>query len=255
MFAQAMNASITSIIVFGCTFGGVLLGMFLRARLPDQHLSDKAAEVVSLGTALMGTMAALLLGLQLGSAKDSFEALSDELAQASGDIILLDRTLAFYGPEAQPIRELLKANTERVLELISSSTPLSRPDPGDSERQQALYGKIQTLSPKTDVQQSLKSQAINIAFTVSRTRWLIIAKQSKTVSVPLMGVLIFWLTIIFITFGLLAPRNMTVTVSLCVFAASISTAVFLLLELYTPFSGILRVSSAPLRTAVSFLGR
>ncbi len=248
-----MNSILTSIIVFGCTFGGALLGMFLRTRLPDHHLGEKSAEVLKLGAAFMGTMVALLLGLQLDSAKDSFNTLSDELAQASGDIILLDRTLAHYGPEAQPIRELLKANTERVLKSVWSFTPSHPPD--DAEHQEALYGGLQALSPQTDVQQSLKRHAIDIAFSVGRTRWLMIAQQSNTVSALVITVLIFWLTIIFISLGLLAPLNGTVAASLCACAASISAAVFLLLELYTPFSGILRVSSAPLRTAVSLLGK
>jgi hypothetical protein len=245
-----MNPIITSIIVFVCTFGGVLLGMFLRAHLPEHHFS-KSAEVLRLGTAIMGTMAALLLGLQLESARDSFNALSDEVSQASGDIILLDRTLAQYGPEAQPVREILKAKTERVLEYAWSTRMSSL----NAEGQQALFNALLALSPKTDAQTTLKSHAIDLAFTVGRTRWLITAKETTTASVPLITVLIVWFTVIFIGFGLLTPRNTTVTVSLCVLAASISAAVFLLLELYTPFSGVLRVSDAPLRTAVGLLGR
>lgn len=246
-----MDSIVTSVIVFVCTFGGALLGMFLSTRLPRHHLSDKSAEVVKVATALMGTMAALVLGLQLDSAKDSFNALSDEVAQASGDVIVLDRTLARYGPEAQPIREALKANAERALEVWQSPQPQS----GRAEAQEAMYLAVQTLSPTTESQRLLKRHASEIAFAVGRTRWLIIAKQSSTVSALVIAVLVFWLTIIFISFGLFAPRNTTVVVSLCLCAISISAAVFLLLELYTPFSGVLRVSDAPLRTAVSFLGR
>ena len=250
-----MDPIVTSIIVFICSFGGALLGMFLSTRLPGHHLSDKSAEVLKLATALIGTMTALILGLQLSSAKDSFNAVSDEVAQASANIILLDRILAHYGPEAQPIREAIKANTERVLEQVWPSAPLSGAQPLRVEEKDAIYDALQTLSPTTEAQRSLKSHAIEIAFAIGQTRWLIIAKQSSTISALVVAVLVFWLTIIFMSFGLFAPGNTTVVVSLCLCAVSIAAAVFLLLELYTPFSGVLRVSDAPLRTAVSFLGR
>jgi hypothetical protein len=248
-----MESIVTSIIVFVCTFGGVLLGMFLSNRLPAHHLGDKSIDVVKLATALMGTMAALLLGLQLDSAKDSFNALSNEVAQASGKVILLDRTLARYGPEAQPIREALKAHTERVLEQVWPSR-LSA-NAGRVEAQDVIYTKLQALSPTTEAQQSLRSHAIELAFAAAQTRWIITAKQSSTVSALVITVLVFWLTIIFISFGLFAPRNTTVVVSLGLCAMSFAVAIFLLLEMSTPFSGVLRVSDAPLRTAVSYLGR
>jgi len=251
-----MDPIVTSIIVFVCTFGGALLGMFVSTRLPGHHLSDKSAEVLKLATALIGTMTALVLGLQLSSAKDSFNAVSDQLEQASAHIVLLDRILARYGPEAQPIREAIKANTERVLEQVWPSARLSGAHPVRVEdKGDAIYDALQTLSPTTEAQQSLKSHAIEIAFALGQTRWLIIAKQSGTISALVVAVLVFWLTLIFMSFGLFAPRNTTVVVSLCLCAVSIAAAVFLLLELYTPFSGVLRVSDAPLRTAVSFLGR
>ncbi len=257
---QPVNSVTTSLVAFGFTFGGALLGMYLRTRLPDHHLSEKTAEVVRLGMALMGTMAAMLLGLQLDSAKDHFNALSDKLGEAAGNIILLDRTLAHYGPEAQPIRRMLKANTERVLEEIwPSAANSSRPSSAlqNVEQEETLYSILQTLgtlTPTTEAQKSLKSHAMDLAFTTGQIRWLITAQQGNSGPVALVMVLVCWLTIIFVSFGLFAPRNSTVTISFFCCALSIAAAVFLLLELYTPFSGAIRVSSAPLRTAVAFLG-
>ncbi len=254
-----MNTVATSIVVFGSTFGGALLGMYIRTRLPDHHLGEKTAEVVRLGMALMGTMTAMLLGLQLDSAKDHFNAVSDKLSEASGNIILLDRTLAHYGPEAQPIRKVLKVNTERVLEEVWPSAPNRRPTTLENVgKEEALYAFLQTLgtlTPPTEAQKSLKSHAIDLAFTTGQIRWLITAQQANTAPVAIIVVLVCWLTIIFTSFGLFAPRNTTVTVSFLLCAASIAAAVFLLLELYTPFSGVIRVSSAPLRTAVALIGR
>ncbi len=253
--AQAMQAIITSVIVFGCTFGSLLFGLFLRARLPDRDFIDKPPEVVKLGLALISLVAALLLSLQLSSAKASFDALSDELNQISGNVMLLDRTLARYGPEAQPLREMIKVTAGRALEGLWPSEPKSHADVTvHLLPEMAVYDGFQTLSPKTETQQLLKTHAIETAFTISRKRFLIVAQQSKTVNFPMMVLLIFWLTIVFVSYGIFAPRKSGATVFLCVFAAALSGAVFLLFELYTPFSGVLRISDAALRTAIAQLG-
>ena len=94
--------------VFACVFGGALFGMFLRSRLPGHHLSTDSKELVKVGMGLIATMSALVLGLLIASAKSSFDAQRSELAQMSANIILLDRVLAHYGPEAKECRELVR---------------------------------------------------------------------------------------------------------------------------------------------------
>ena len=72
---------------------------------------------------------------------------------------------------------------------------------------------------------------------------------------PLLVVLVLWLTVIFISFGLFAPINATVLSSLFVSALSVSGAVFLILEMYAPYSGLIQISNAPLRAALAQLGQ
>src|SRR5262249_47728832 len=103
-----MSPMAISCIVFACVFGGALLGMFLRARLPEHHLSAESKEVVKVGAGLIATMSALVLGLMVASAKSSYDTQKSEFTQMSVKIVLLDRGLAKYGPEANEIRELLK---------------------------------------------------------------------------------------------------------------------------------------------------
>ena len=88
-----------SVIVFACVSGGAFLGMFLRNRLPEQHLSGATKDVVRLGSGLIGTIAALVLGLLIASANSTFQTQSTQVQQLTADIILLDSTLAQYGPE------------------------------------------------------------------------------------------------------------------------------------------------------------
>jgi hypothetical protein len=68
-------------------------------------------------------------------------------------------------------------------------------------------------------------------------------------------ILTFWLAAIFISFGLFAPRNATVITALFVAGGAVSGAIFLILEMYAPFGGLIKLSSAPLRTALTHLGQ
>jgi membrane-bound ClpP family serine protease len=119
----------------------------------------------------------------------------------------------------------------------------------------ALYDKVEELSPQSDVQRSLRSQALTTALDVRRMRLLLFEHLGSSIPAPFLVVLVFWLCIIFASFGLFAPRNATVITVLGVCALSVSGAIFLILELDRSFEGLLQVSGAPLRAAVAQLGR
>jgi hypothetical protein len=247
-----MSATTISLIVFACVFGGALLGILLHSVLPQQHLSNESKDIVKLGMGLVGTMAALVLGLLVASAKGSYDAQSAELTQMSANIALLDRALALYGPETKEARNLLRGAVARVLDQMWSSASLSVPTAAGGE---ILYEKIQGLSPKNDTQRSLQGQALSMAVDLGKTRWLMYEQATTSVSMPLVIVLVCWLTAIFISFGLFAPFNATVVASLFVSALSVSGAIFLILEMYTPYAGLVKISDAPLRAALAHLGQ
>ena len=171
--------------------------MFVREALPEHHLSTESKDVVKLGVALIATMSALVLSLLVASSKSAFDTRSNQLVQASADIILLDRAL----------------------------------------------------------QRSLRSQALTTAQDVGRTRLLLFENLGSSIPLPFLVVLVFWLCIIFASFGLFARRNATVIAVLCVCALSVAGAIFLILELDRSFEGLLQVSGAPLRAALAQLGR
>jgi len=139
--------------------------------------------------------------------------------------------------------------------MVSSKDSATSSQIESSGNSEALYDKIQNLSPKDDVQRSIQAQASSTLLALGQTRWLMAEQRVNSVSSPLLIVLLFWLTIIFTSFGLFAPRNATVVVSLLVSALSVSGAVFLILEMYSPYAGLIHVSSAPLRTALAHLSK
>jgi hypothetical protein len=245
-----MSSVTISLIVFACVFGGTLLGIFLHAVLPQHHLSAESKDIVKLGMGLVGTMAALVLGLLVASAKGSYDVQSAQLTQLSANVALLDRVLAHYGPEAKEARDLLRSAVTHILDQMWSEDNTSPSAGGE-----VVYDKIQGLSPKNDTQGSLRGQALSIAMDLGRTRWLMYAQRTTSVSVPLLVMLVLWLTVIFISFGLFAPFNATVVASLFVAALSVSGAIFLILEMYTTYTGLIQISSAPLRAALAQLGQ
>jgi len=111
------------------------------------------------------------------------------------------------------------------------------------------------LVPRTDAQRTLQSQAESITINLGQTRWLLFAQAGTAISTPFLVVVVFWIAMLFVSFGLFAPRNATAIVTLLVSAISVAGAMFLILGLDTPFSGLMQISSAPLRSALAVLGR
>jgi hypothetical protein len=251
-----MSSLTISLVAFAFIFGGALAGMILRTSLPDHHLSADSKEVVKLGMGLVGTMAALILGLLVASAKSSFDAQSSELTQAAANIVVLDRVLAQYGPETREVREILRGSVARILEDTWShdrhgSSQFGGPSTGSG----MLLEKIQALSAETEFQRAMKSHAWNMALNLGQTRWLLYEQGATSVSKPMVVIMVFWLTIVFVSWGLFAPRNPTVVATLFTAALSVSGAIFLILEMYNPYRGVIQISSAPLQSALALVGQ
>src|SRR5262249_7731174 len=236
-----------------CAAAGARLVILLLGVLLHHHLSPETKDIVKVGMGLVGTMAALVLGLLVASAKGSYDTQSAELTQLSANIALLDRGLALYGPETKETRALLRDIVVRFRDQMWSKDAASRlASPSGGE---ILYEKIQGLSPMNDTQRSLQSQALNLVVDMGRTRLLMHEQATGAVSLPLLVVLVLWLSVIFISFGLYAPFNATAVSSLFLAALSVSGAIFLILEMYTPYMGLVQISDVPMRAVLANLGR
>jgi len=252
-----MSAIALSCIAFVCISGGALLGMFLRNTLAGHHLSTDAKDVVRLGTGLIGTIAALVLGLLIASAKNSYDTQSTQIKQMTANIILLDNFLEQYGPETGPIRNLLRRGVVILADRMwrENNSDLAKAAPFEaSAASEAFYLKLQELSPQNDFQRSLQARAIQLSTDIAQTRLLLFAQMGNSIPMPFLVVLIFWLTIIFASFSLFAQPNAIVIGSLFIFALSAAGAIYLVLELGQPFAGLMQISSAPLRNALTPLG-
>ena len=253
-----MSALSLGLVTFVCAFGGALLGGYVRSLLPPTHLSKESQDVMRLGMGLVATMTALLLGLVTASARSSFDSQDNAIRASAVNILTLDRLLARYGPETKPTRELLKKTlTQRVDEMWpsdgSASLGLSKMPAAPAVEE--IENQILQLSPANDTQRWFKSEALKLSEDVMKTRWRILGSQDGAVSELFLVVVVFWLTVTFASFGLYAQLNASVIGVLFVSALSVAAAVFLLIELDGPFQGLIKISSGPMRFALSQLGQ
>lgn len=251
-----MSALAVSVIAFAVIFGGALLGLLLRRVLPERHLDHETREVVKLGMGLVGTTTALVLGLLVASAKNSYDAQGTEVTHLAANVAVLDRILAHYGPETKETRALLREVVSRLIDRTWSK------DERDAARQapsegggESIIDKIHALRPENETERAFRGEALSVAVDLAKTHWLMYTQQATSVSMPLVILLVLWLTVIFVSFGLFAPLNATALCSLLVSALAVSGAIFVILELYSPYSGVIQISSAPLSSALSNLGR
>jgi hypothetical protein len=249
-----MNVLGIGLLAFACLFGGALLGMRLRSALPHHHLSGDSAKPLELGLAIVGTMAGLVLGLLVASATSAYNAQRSELLDVSSKIVVLDRILKHYGPEANPPRATLRVAVERTLYRIWPQQRAGIPELDPSaEGAETILDQIEDLAPTNDAQRSLKSEAVGLSLTLGQIRWLMYEQTGSSLSMPLLVLLIFWFTITFVGFGLFSPPNPTVVVALALCSLAVSGAIFVMLEMYTPFQGLVQIPSAPLREALAHL--
>jgi hypothetical protein len=250
-----MSAAVLSCLIFALTLGGIVLGALLRTTLPQHHLSKDSQDVVRLGVGLIATIAALVLGLLIAAAKGSFDTQSGQVKQITADMILLDLLLEKYGPEALPIRVEMRSVIGPLADrlwhekLADAAGPIAK-----DTKAEGVYVAIQALSPKNDLQRSLQSRAAQISTDLAQIRLLLFAESDSAIPAPFIAILAFWLIIIFASFSLFAELNVTVFSFLALFALSASGAIFLILELSQPFTGLLMIPSAPLRNALGPIG-
>jgi hypothetical protein len=250
-----MSSLSISVMIFACVLGASLLGMFLRARMPREHLSAESRDVVKLSMGIIATMTAIVLGLLVASAKAYYDNQARELTEMSAKIVLLDRALAHYGPEANDARDLLRRSVVFMLDNLWEKDSLHSPALEPAGWGEAIYDKIQDLSPHTDAQKFLQSQALNLGLQVGQTRWLMFEQQTSSISLPLLMVVVFSLSITFASFSLHAAPNPTVIASLILCALAVAATLFLIQEMYSPFRGLIQIPSDPVRNALTQLGR
>ena len=253
-----MNSLAVSSLVFVLSFGAALAAIVARRRLPEQHLSFESKDVLKIGMALIASLAALVLGMLIATAKGNYDAQENAVKELAAKIILLETVLAKYGTETKEIRGLLRKAVESTHDQLwpaSSGRPADL-TPGEARASlESMFDQIAALSPQTDAQRVLKTRSQDGLLDLAAARIRLYSQQDSELPVALLVVLVFWFMLLFFGYGLLTPGNATLVTMFGVCALSVCGAMFLLMEFTSPFNGIMRVSDKPVKNALLLLGQ
>lgn len=235
----AFLASFASILI------GAAVGMVLRRALPADLLEGGSKEAIRLGAGFLSTLAALVIGLMIASAKNTYDNQNTNIRQLGTNAVLVDQMLTKYGPEANAARNLLRETipsaTARIWrESIAGNGGGSFVVSSTGER---FYNAIENLKPANAEQTSLKARIIQLTTEMGRTRLLVFTQGEDAIPIPFFIVLVFWLVVIFASFSLFAEPGPIVVASTLLFAISVSSALFLIVDLSHPFDGLMQISN------------
>lgn len=252
-----MDSTSIALIAFGCIFGGALLGTFCH-RLVAHAISDDMKDAIKQGMGLIGMMASLVLGLLVASANSSFTARNDALDRIAADILQIDRALVGYGAEAQGVRKSLRDMVASTIERVWPKEGSGRVNMGTDTAptsaenfQRDLY----RMSPANEMQRRLQIRALYVFDDLMQTRFLALERARRSLPMPLLVVMVFWLSMLLFGINLLVVPNRIVIGSMFVGALCLSAAIFLILQLDNPFEGLMQLSSAPLQRALAMIAR
>jgi hypothetical protein len=263
-----MTEPFEAVVVLLVLVGSSALGLIVQPYLSEHHRSRETMELVRLVVAMLVTFTALVLGMLTTSVKSSFDKADSGMKGFAAELIQLDESLRQYGGEAASAREQLRNYTAAVIASIwfEEVTPPSNYYPkglphgmseslvlGDKLNQVGLM--IRQLEPQDAMHRQLVADCIQRFNRVTERRWQLIEDAGGVISVPFASVVILWLAIVFASFGLNAPRNALVCVTISIAAVSIASVIYLILDLDSPFTGVIAVSSHAMRGALAHLSR
>jgi hypothetical protein len=243
-----MNTISTSLLVAACIFFGGVVGLYLHRFLPRDHLTRESLDVIKLGTGMLSVLASLVLGLLIATTKTSHDSTDLAIRNYAAELALLNEALRDYGGSASVPRDQLREYIEAFKRQgwpRDGERPLIVEDEKTRSLLEGVRNSIRALKPVDTEQSALQNGAVTIHMNLLRQRWLLIEQQGPGVQRLVLVVLVSWITVIFVSFGLNAPRNGTVVAAFLICSLAIGGSIFLILEMDRPLDGVMRISSWP----------
>ena len=254
-----MNSILWGVLSGACIFGGAAFGHYLGRFLPKDHLTSDARDAMKVASGMIATLVALVLGLMVASAKNTFDTINTQSVQIGSKILYMDHLLSKYGPDAKPIRDQMHDSLAAGIKRIwpdedngMTGAQALQVGTGGMEKAQEM---VEALTPATDAQRKIQAQADQLFTDMQMSRWLAIEQLQSALPTNFFLVLLCWLTLLYTCMGIYAPRNTTVLVAFGMSTLCFSTAIFLIVELSRPLDGLMKISSAPLRNVLAHMDK
>lgn len=250
-----MNEVRIAIFVFLCLIAASFGALFSYQRLPEHQRQGDTHTVMRLIANIFIVMTSLVLGLMITSAKTRFDAVNQQVHQFATDLILLDKLLILYGPEADGARNRLIAYTERAANGRWTADDGTLSDRTAEQLLTQVGGELRTLKPTAEPQLSIWNDMRQQYGRVLSLRWSLVEQAEGSLPRPLVLMLVAWLVLIFGTIAFRAPRNAVIMTNFVAAAALIGGAIYLIVDMDMPFEGPIQVSPAPLQRALTEMRR
>jgi hypothetical protein len=243
-----------ALVAFAAMVCGLFLGFALGKIMPEKYRGAPTERIVQNAVRMISLLSLLVLGLLVASAKSKFDTSDSQSVHFAANLMLLNSELINYGPETDDIRSLLKkfavAEVAETWSLRDGPKP-SADDPPAPQLIESIQQKLLMMAPATEYQRAMARSAAQIVADIVNARWLRSALVSDHSPQAFVWVLVAWLSILFVAFGLFAPPNLVTIAALLVCALSMCGAVGLILDLDKPFMGIVTVSPEPMLNALA----
>ncbi|WP_320201485.1 hypothetical protein RMR16_006825 [Agrobacterium sp. rho-13.3] len=238
--------------VFACLLSASLGAMAISPRLSARHKDDETNTVIRLVANIFVVMTSLVFGLMINSSKNTFETVNANSHSYATNLILLDHSLRSYGIGGREARGALSDYIEKAIAhpARADDSVQGVPDPA-GEALDRLSDTLMTFQPVEPYHQDLASDIRRQFQRLVEQRWTIIEQSEGVIPMPLVGILVAWLVLIFGSFGYRAPKNAIVVTSFIISAALLAAAFYLVIDMDIPFRGFIQVTDEPLRRALA----
>lgn len=246
------------------------LGAIIRPLLPEEHKARETVQLIQLLVGMLVTFAALVLGLLTASAKTMFDTTNNDVRSYATAIIELDRAMRDYGADLDHARAAALVHgggdREHLAARAASARHLSERRAIEGKRRQPREQRarrdlepsqhdVRMLQPHDAYHRALATESALRFEQLIALRWKLVEEAHGSISYPFDRILVGWLLIIFLCFGLIVPRNALSLVTIMLGAVSIASAVLVILDLDTPFTGPIMIGSQPMRDALAYQSR
>jgi hypothetical protein len=252
-----MDAVIIGLGVAAITFAGGLLGLMLHRRLPERVTSGALRDMTGAIGSLLSLLTALVLGLLIWTAYGVYSSQATAVRTLATEFLELDLALGDYGPDALAERAHLTGDLEQIVAEVWG---------GDRNYAARNYGAtianwharqtyLKSLRVNTDKERQALDAANQAANAIAHTRLQMAVALIDPVSRPLIFVVVAWAVCLFVSYGLMHAKTLDTLTVMAIGAIALATAVYLLIDLSHPYSGLFQVSPAPITQILEFMGK
>jgi hypothetical protein len=240
---EVLISSITFILLAGASLGC----LFGHVRLSPKQLQEDTNATIRQVASVFVVMASLVLSLMLNSAKNTFQAVDDNLHAYATELILLDRTIRTLGPLADGAHLSLVAYVERAL----NDVPVIAADREAERLLDDVGNRLRAAQPTESQQTALWNEARQLYREAVDQRWVLVGQSDGTIPLSLVVIVVAWLVLVFTTFGYRSPRNAVIVTTLVLSAFLLSASLYVILDMDNPSTGLIQVSDEPLHRVLA----